>query len=414
MNSRVKPSVHVSMAVEPADALLQLGAEAAFPAGNGEDSAPASAPAPMKRKKTGAVKNRRRQAGRPSKTKPNARRSTRPRNRTTTKSSSKTGLKTKTKRSTRQMRKRPAKAAVSVPAESYKLTDEGGPMKSLDQRYDISGYEQGYYEGGEMLLERLVPPHALLPEVSLEQVLAAGVEAFSPHMHPLLDVGTVYEELTHAIDHALPYAVVRLGDGELLALAQEHIYDAQTLQREAPFLTYAGLTPPDLHARDQLAEAVRHAQVVGLPKSRQKNFGPLMYPALRHLGIPIGELRKTTSTINYELQQHGLLVPLLQGRRLLIIGNAAPEFAQSLRESGFVVSSVISPVMGFADIERVMAEVRHAEFDLALVSAGIPAVVICWRIAAECSKPALDFGHMADQLASGKVQFAQVTSTGAL
>lgn len=254
-----------------------------------------------------------------------------------------------------------------------------------------------------MLLEQMIPPNLLLPEVSLMQVLAAGLNTLTPHMLPLLSVGEVFEGLVHAANHALPYSVVRLGDGELLALAQDYVYDTPTLQREASFLTYAGLTPPDLHARDQLAEAIRGAQVVGLPKSRQKHFGPLMYPVLRHNSIDLISLRKTSSTVNYELHQHGLLLPLLTGRRLLVIGNAAPGCAIALQQAGCTISGVISPVRGFADIERVVAEARMFDFDLALVAAGIPAVVLCWRIAHACSRPALDFGHMADLIANGNV-----------
>ena len=94
---------------------------------------------------------------------------------------------------------------------------------------------------------------------------------------------------------------------------------------------------------------------------------------------------------------------LLQGRKLLIIGNAAPELAHVLTGHGFIITGIISPVNGFADIERVMVEVRDIEFDLALVSAGIPAVMISYRIAAERGKVALDFGHLADAIVKGTV-----------
>jgi hypothetical protein len=110
----------------------------------------------------------------------------------------------------------------------------------------------------------------------------------------------------------------------------------------------------------------------------------------------------TNSTINYGLYQAGLLTQLLTGRKLLVIGNAASELARVLTGRGYVVSGIISPVKGFPDIERVMAELRDSEFDLALVSAGIPAVILCWRIAVERGKVALDFGHMADMIVNGK------------
>ncbi|MBW7474516.1 succinyl-CoA synthetase [Paenibacillus oenotherae] len=266
-----------------------------------------------------------------------------------------------------------------------------------------AGYDLGHYEGGEQLLEHSVPHHLLLPEVSLREVIAAGIDVLSPRMLPLIGVHEVFAEMEQAIQAEQPCAVVRLGDGELLALSQEVVYDGPTVLHEGKFLPYAGVTPPDLMARDQLALAVQHAQIVGVPLSRRKHFQPLLHPVLRGHGIHPGSLRMTTSTINYGLYQEGLLLRLLAGRKLLLIGNAAPPLAVLLQERGYTVSGIISPVNGFPDIERVMSEVRDAVFDLALVSAGIPAVVICWRIAAERGKVALDFGHMADTIVKGQV-----------
>ncbi|WP_258881601.1 GT-D fold domain-containing glycosyltransferase [Paenibacillus sp. sptzw28] len=264
-----------------------------------------------------------------------------------------------------------------------------------------AGYELGKYEGGEQWLEQLVPANVLLPEVTLQEVIAAGVERLRPMLYPLIDVQDVYAEMEQAIVSDRPCAVVRLGDGELLALSQGGVYDVETVKREGRFLPYAGVDPPDFAARDQLALAVRHAQIVGVPQSRRKHFQPLLHPVLRSHDIDAGSLRMTNSTINYGLYQAGLLTQLLTGRKLLVIGNAASELARVLTGRGYTVSGVISPVKGFPDIERVMAELRDSDFDLALVSAGIPAVILCWRIAAERGKVALDFGHMADMIVNG-------------
>jgi hypothetical protein len=266
-----------------------------------------------------------------------------------------------------------------------------------------SGYELGMFDGGEKLLEDAVPTDVLLPEISLQQVISAGVGVILPNAYRLMDEHQVYEVMDRAIAEEHPCSVIRLGDGELLTLSQDLVYDAYTIAKEGRFLPYAGVEPPDLAARDQLAMAVRQSHIVGVPLSRRKYFQPLLYPALRGHGIEPASLRMTISTINYSLCQSGLLAKLLAGRRLLLIGNAAPELAQALTEQGFTVTSVISPVRGFPDIDQVMWEVRDAVFDLALVAAGIPAVVICWRIAMERGKTALDFGHLADKIVKGDV-----------
>ena len=264
------------------------------------------------------------------------------------------------------------------------------------------GLEQGRYEGGELLLEQSVPPGMLLTGVPLQAVIAAGVETLRPALIPLADAHAVFARMEAALAAGLPLSVVRLGDGEMLALAQDNVMDIATIRSEAPFLAYAGVEVPDLTARNLLAEAVRGADLVGVPLSRKPHFLPLLDPVLRSHGIDVRSLQLTDSLVNYNLHAAGLLARLMQGRRLLVIGNAAHALSERLAAAGFTVTCTISPVRGFADIGRVMAEAGRTDFDLALVSAGIPAVVIAWRLAAELGKVALDFGHMADGIASGK------------
>lgn len=291
--------------------------------------------------------------------------------------------------------------------EERQTAAEPGSGSPVQQEHGAAafnaGYELGLYEGGEEILEQTVPQHVLLPDANLRNVIAAGVGAMSGSFIPLMGVHEVFAEMEQAIAGGAPCAVVRLGDGELLALSQGVVYDEQTVRREGRFLPYAGVNPPDLAARDQLVLAVRNAGIVGVPLSRRKHFQPLLHGVLRGHGIDPASLRMTTSTINYGLYQEGLLQGLLTGKRLLLIGNAAPQLAQTLQERGYHVTGVISPVNGFPDIERAVAEAQGAEFDLALISAGIPAVVLSWRIAAEKGKVALDFGHMADSIIKGQV-----------
>jgi hypothetical protein len=283
------------------------------------------------------------------------------------------------------------------------LPHEGSTEQQAKVAY-VRGYADGRYEGGEQLLEQAAPPGLMLAGVDLRQVIALGVEALRPTLIPVVDAGTVWNEMEEAIQNGQPYSVVRLGDGELLALAHDLVLDTATIRREAPFVSYAGIELPDHAARSLLAEAVLRAHVVGVPTSRKPYYQPLLVPALSSHGIDIRSLRVTDSTINYTFYLEGLLTRLLQGRRILAIGNEAAGMAERLRGSGMIVAGVISPVKGFPDIDRVIGEASAAAFDIALVSAGIPAVVIASRISSELGKVALDFGHMADQIAKGQVQ----------
>ena len=54
---------------------------------------------------------------------------------------------------------------------------------------------------------------------------------------------------------------------------------------------------------------------------------------------------------------------------------------------------------------RVVEEAGARAFDIALVAAGIPSVVICQRLAADYGKVAFDFGHLADAIVKGETPF---------
>ncbi|WP_225442531.1 GT-D fold domain-containing protein [Paenibacillus lycopersici] len=306
-------------------------------------------------------------------------------------------------RGRRKGRRYPARQSAANPQQPAEQVQDGGPVRdNYQENAYTAGYELGLYEGGELLLEQAIPSHLLLPEIGLREIIAMGTEQIRHLCQPLMDAHQVFAEMEAAIAEQRPCSVVRLGDGELLTLAQGGVYDDATIQREGGFLPYAGVHPPDTGARDHLADAVRQAHIVGVPQSRRKHFQPLLHPVLRSHRLAPASLRMTSSAVNYSLHQAGLLNRLLADKRLLVIGNAAPALAHVFGQHGFHVTGMISPVRGVDDVERVMNEVRGFDFNLAIVSAGIAAVILCVRIAHELGKTALDFGHMADGIIRGK------------
>ncbi|HEY0828599.1 MAG TPA: GT-D fold domain-containing glycosyltransferase [Bacilli bacterium] len=267
------------------------------------------------------------------------------------------------------------------------------------------GFKKGIYSGGDGIVDQMLPFHAILPEITIQQIIQAGLEHSQHHLYQLMDVAAVIDQLIHAMDTHTPMSVVRLGDGELLTMAQELLLDLDHIRTDGYFLSYAGVDVPDLAARDQLADAVRKATIVGIPKLRIPNFLPLMFPVFLAHGIDYRSLTLIHSTVNYILYTEGYLPRLLSGRRVLLVGNTAPGLANILRENGVHVVEAISPVQGVKDIPRIMASIRTFDFDIALVSAGIAAVIIAQKVASELGKVAIDFGHLADSIVKGEAPY---------
>ncbi|MFC5405512.1 GT-D fold domain-containing glycosyltransferase [Cohnella soli] len=277
----------------------------------------------------------------------------------------------------------------------------------IDEDEDLSeargSYDKGYLEGanaaGEKLLEMHLPPDTIIPDVTVQEAIAAGVQQLRNRGVPLLDGLTVYQEMAQAVQEKKPYAFVRLGDGELLTLAQDKVLTVEEVRKAGPFLPYAGIRVPNLHARDEIVECLKHASLVGVPLSRHPHFQPLLFAVLRAHGIDYRQLRYTSSTMNYLLHEQGLLQQLMSGRRIITVGNVADKLAHVLAGQGFSIVGMVTPVNGYADVHRVVAEASAYDYDIALVAAGVPAIPIVVHLAGIGGRVVIDFGHLANRIA---------------
>lgn len=267
-------------------------------------------------------------------------------------------------------------------------------------------YKEGVYSGGEALVEKWMPDGMLLPDVTCEDIIQAGLESYRSHMMQLAGTLEIRDILCTAIVEKKPLSLVRLGDGELLSLAYDTVMSPAEVHELGAFLPYAGVPVPDAFVRMSLIDAIKGADYIGVPLSRKPAFQTLLFRVFRHYHLPIREMRLTTSTINYSLYHTGYLMPLLYGRRILLIGNKAVGTAKALRGEGINVIGTIHPVSSFHDINRVLASCLAYEYDIALVAAGVPAVVICQRITATYGKVAIDIGHVADEMINNEMHLS--------
>lgn len=283
--------------------------------------------------------------------------------------------------------------------DGYCKGHDEGYRTGYDRGYDdaaIMAYEQGYYAGGNEWVDHLLPSDHILPHRSVQDVIEQGLQHYRSEMIPLMSAAEVASKIIEAMDQKSPLSVIRLGDGELLTLSQETVLPSEEVARRGHFLGYAGVELPDPYAREVLKEAIRQADIVGVPLKRMQNFQQLLVPALTASDIDYRAVRYTSSIVNYSLYYEGHLKPILSGRTVLIIGNQAEQLAQHMSACGVTVAEPIRQVHGIKDVSRVMDEVANRSFDIALVSAGVAAVPITQRIAKERGRTALDFGHMAD------------------
>jgi hypothetical protein len=208
------------------------------------------------------------------------------------------------------------------------------------------------------------------------------------------------EEVAAKIQEALqtkrPFSLVRIGDGEALTMAQDALLPIAEIEKQS-FLRYAGILVPDRLARDELLSLLSKASLVGLPQRWDlPYFSPLVERVLDYHQI---HLQNTCDCcINYFLVQTGLLIPLLKNQRLLLIGRRSRELSKVLHDYYHLSVTGHYIIDSYRQIPAILRSCRNQRFDIALISAGIPAVTLSIRIATQFGKVALDLGHIADQL----------------
>ncbi|MBE3589879.1 MAG: aminoglycoside phosphotransferase family protein [Firmicutes bacterium] len=248
----------------------------------------------------------------------------------------------------------------------------------------------------------------LLLGTSGRSVVREGVRALAGEALPLVGVHEAAHRIRRTLEARRPFSLIRLGDAEALTLAQGLVLSPEEAARRLPLLAETRVVTPAFGARDALLQAIGEADLVGVPLARIGNYQPLLARALEEAGVHLPRGRLTSSVINYELRDRGYWRGLLAGRRVLVVGGPGERFAAWLRSRGVDVQGAVVPVRGFPDLEATLRRCRAYRFDVALVSAGVTACLLCPRLSRELGVVALDIGHAADETLAGDPFFKPV------
>jgi hypothetical protein len=160
-----------------------------------------------------------------------------------------------------------------------------------------------------------------------------------------------------------------------------------------------GVSLPSLRLRDRMVTGIRRATLVGVLAKDNK-----LIRAPRNLKRPLTDAvfayfrlspRLTCDAcINRYAARDNDFWKLLRGRRILIISKHAHYMKRILEQRrGMRVVGTI-PFSHYKQIDGTLARVKgmRKTFDLALISAGVNAVILAPGIARSTGKVALDFG----------------------
>lgn len=266
---------------------------------------------------------------------------------------------------------------------------------------------EAIYRGGEGLVKKQLQDNQYLP-YNIEDIIGEGMNRLSDKIITFMSPLQVKDQIMEAIKVKKGLSVIRLGDGEILALSHDIIVPTEEINKSGK-LKYAlgGFSVPNHEKREQLTRNLFEANIVGIPEARYPTYQRLFNNFAKSIQLPITEMNLTNSLINYLMNDETTLYhELLTNYRILLIGNRAKDGMEFFNKLGYKSILGAIPVPNIDSVPKVLEEVNHYEFDAAFVSAGIPANLICVEIAKQ-GKVAIDFGHLIDWYINGNKKIIQ-------
>lgn len=210
-------------------------------------------------------------------------------------------------------------------------------------------------------------------------------------IHPHTDV---LARIKQALATRKSLSLIRLCSGEGFTLAHDTILP---LKQIPWWVEYAGVKLPNEAARKALLNALHAADIVGLGTDYTNwQSAPLLDRALTHYKIKPRYI--TSSTVNWRLHANNRLYKLLGKIPTVLVGRLAPAASPLLKKKGVNIVDTVC-LEGFQELPTVEKRLfRMKNFRVALVAAGIPAAILCPRLAEKTGCVAIDYGHVINDL----------------
>lgn len=219
-----------------------------------------------------------------------------------------------------------------------------------------------------------------------------------------LTVDQTLNIIKKAVEQSRPLSLVRIGDGENLILAQDSV---KTIHQVLEFQWVKaanngekGVTVPNLKLRDEMVESIKKADLVGIPfwekdpiLAARFEKRPLTEAVFKYFNINPKQICHTF--VNRVFTQKKEFWRLLKGKRVLLIGDWADQAKVILEGKPYGLDNILTyPFSNYDQIPETLKKViaQQNNFDIALVSCGVNAVVLAQKIAELTGKVSLDFG----------------------
>lgn len=197
----------------------------------------------------------------------------------------------------------------------------------------------------------------------------------------LMSQKEVAEAFGQAMAEDKPISLACLGDVEMYLIAYQKIpvFDQGLAPGLLKYIENQAL-------KDEILNGVLQSDIIGIfrPKWQQT------IQFFEHFAVPTEHL--CDSYIGKGLHFSGLLYKILQNKRVFLVGNTVDNMLPVLEKFQIELAGK-TKVNSFQDIPRVKECLSQADFDLALISAGMPSLILAPWVTRNLKRCALDFGN---------------------
>ena len=221
----------------------------------------------------------------------------------------------------------------------------------------------------------------------------------------LLSELEVLRRVHRALRQKKPFSLVRIGDGENIVLAQDKFIRSKELEeiywvRQGRRTGGKGVDLPNLVLRDRLLKGIKAADIVGICRYHNDEMAAptkfkraLTNKIFDHYQLCPANLCYVFC--NRKMVSYRYFWKIINQYRTLLISKWADQYAERVVGKYASLPPQIVGTVNFThynQISTVLKKIKTYDFDLALISAGVNAVILAPAIAKQCGKVALDFG----------------------
>ncbi len=195
------------------------------------------------------------------------------------------------------------------------------------------------------------------------------------------------------------FSLARFGIGEITYLTSKA--STVLVQQFEHYKSYAGMTCSSEEIRMQLIQALKTTDIAGLiPTSRLDFWGKITWEVLQD--IQFTPPKVCCAWVMHDSVREGMFWEWIRDKKIVLVGRRSEHAKPFFQRQGVQVVGTIN-LEGYKDLDKAQNYlVQPADWEIALISAGIPATILAPRIAKTTGKVAIDFGHALDILLDGE------------